>query len=83
MPDYPEEFAARVFKIARDGNDRLTYLKVTGGSLKVRTLLEDEERGWQEKVNQIRVYSGSKYQTLDEAPAGTVCKGIPGPCGGC
>ena len=73
MPDYPEEFAARVFKIARDGNDRLTYLKVTGGSLKVRTLLEDGEKGWQEKVNQIRIYSGSKYQTLDEAPAGTVC----------
>ncbi len=70
---YPGEFAARVFKIARDGNDRLTYLKVTGGSLKVRSVLDGGEKGWQEKVNQIRVYSGSKYQTLDEAPAGTVC----------
>ena len=70
-PVYPEEFAARVFKIARDGGDRLTYLKVTGGELKVRTMLQGEN--WQEKVNQIRVYSGSKYQTLEEAPAGTVC----------
>ena len=66
-PVYGPEFAARVFKIARDGTDRLTYVKVTSGALKVRTLLGEE------KVNQIRVYSGSKYQTLDEAPAGTVC----------
>ena len=71
--EYPGEFAARVFKIARDGSDRLTYLKVTGGSLKMRTLLEGENGAWQEKVNQIRIYSGSKYQTLEEAPAGTVC----------
>ena len=70
---YPGAFAARVFKIARDGSDRLTYLKVTGGSLKVRTLLEGTQGAWQEKVNQIRIYSGSKYQTVDEAPAGTVC----------
>ena len=70
-PAYPPEFAARVFKIARDGTDRLTYLKVTGGSLKVRTVLEGE--GWQEKVNQIRVYSGTKYQTVDEVSAGAVC----------
>ena len=71
--EYPEKFAARAFKIARDGSDRLTYLKVTGGSLKVRTLLEGAQGAWQEKVNQIRIYSGSKYQTVDEAPAGTVC----------
>ena len=66
-PSYPTDFGARVFKIARDGADRLTYVKVTGGSLKVRTLLREE------KVNQIRIYSGAKYQTIDEAPAGTVC----------
>jgi len=70
-PDYPDKFAARVFKIARDGPDRLTYLKITGGCLRVRTVLEGD--GWQEKVNQIRIYSGSRYQALDEAPAGTVC----------
>ena len=67
VPEYPADFGARVFKIARDGADRLTYVKVTGGSLKVRTLLGEE------KVNQIRIYSGAKYQTVDEAPAGTVC----------
>ena len=66
-PSYPSDFGAKVFKIARDGTDRLTYVKVTGGTLKVRTLLDEE------KVNQIRIYSGSKYQTIDEAPAGTVC----------
>ena len=66
-PARAPEFAARAFKIARDGADRLTYVKVTGGALKVRTLLGEE------KVNQIRVYSGRKYQTVDEAPAGTVC----------
>ena len=66
-PSYPTDFGARVFKIARDGADRLTYVKITGGSLKVRTLLREE------KVNQIRVYSGAKYQTIDETPAGTVC----------
>ena len=48
-PSYPADFAARVFKIARDGSERLTYLKVTGGSLKVRTLLSggEGEAGWQ------------------------------------
>ena len=66
-PAYGPDFAAKVFKIARDGADRLTYVKITGGSLKVRTLLGEE------KVNQIRIYSGARYQTIDEAPAGTVC----------
>ncbi len=66
-PSYPAEFSARVFKIARDGGDRLTYVKITGGCLKVRSLLQGE------KVNQIRIYSGTKYQAVDEAPAGTVC----------
>ena len=74
-PGYPAEFAARVFKIAREGGERLTYLKITGGTLRVRTMLSggEGEKRWQEKVNQIRVYSGTKYQTMDEAPAGTVC----------
>ena len=66
-PSYPPQFSARVFKIARDGSDRLTYVKITGGCLKVRSLLQEE------KVNQIRIYSGTKYQAVDEAPAGTVC----------
>lgn len=73
-PSYPQTFAARVFKIARDGGERLTYLKVTGGSLRVRTMLSGGgAAGWQEKVNQIRVYSGGKYQAVEEAGAGVVC----------
>lgn len=70
VPSYPAEFGARVFKIARDeqGN-RLTYLKVTGGSLKVKTALTEQ----QEKVNQIRIYSGEKYTTENEVQAGVVC----------
>ena len=71
---YPNEFGAKVFKITRDeAGLRLTHLKVTGGSLKVRALLSDTKRGWQEKVHQIRVYSGEKYEAVDEAAAGEVC----------
>ena len=70
-----EAFAAQVFKITRDpqGN-RLSYLKITGGSLPVRTQLSGrEDGGWQQKVNQIRVYSGEKYQTIERAETGMVC----------
>lgn len=76
VPDYPDDFAARVFKITRDEQGaRLTHLKVTGGSLTVRGLVSGETRGenWQEKVSQIRIYSGTRFQTTDRADAGTVC----------
>ena len=70
-----DEFGARVFKIARDHQGkRLTYLKVTGGTLRTRQLLcggSGEER-WEEKVDQIRIYSGAKFQTTDEAEAGSI-----------
>ena len=71
-PDYPTQFGAQVFKISRDeqGN-RLTHLKVTGGALRVRDLIAGA--GWEEKVNQIRIYSGAKFQTAEEAEPGTVC----------
>lgn len=77
QPKAAEEFAARVFKIARDeqGN-RLTWLKVTGGSLRVKALLTGEDpdgQSWQEKADQLRVYSGAKFQMVEQAPAGTVC----------
>ena len=66
--EYGTEFAARVFKIARDDNgERLTFLKVTGGSLHVKETIGEE------KVDQIRIYSGARYQNRDEAEAGTVC----------
>ena len=69
---YPEEFGAKVYKIARDpqGN-RLTYLKVTGGVLKVRDLIRYQDV--EEKVSQIRIYSGEKYDAVQEARAGRVC----------
>ena len=69
MPDYPAEFGAKIYKIARDAQGtRLTYLKVTGGVLKARAVLQDGE-----KTDQLRRYSGEKFQQLAEAPAGTVC----------
>ncbi len=68
--EYPAAFGAKVYKIARDGQgNRLTYLKVTGGTLKVKDVIG--ENG--DKVNQIRVYSGEKYELLSEADAGKVC----------
>ena len=73
-PQYPEEFGARVFKISRDeqGN-RLTWMKITGGRLKVKTVLHGQgEDGWEEKADQLRVYSGTGYQMVQEAPAGSV-----------
>lgn len=76
IPDYSDDFAARVFKITRDEQGaRLTHLKVTGGSLTVRSAISGETRGesWQEKVSQIRIYSGTRFQTTDRADAGTVC----------
>ena len=76
---YPEVFGAKVYKIARDGS-RLTYLKVTGGCLRVKMPLtnrkegqEHSEQRWEEKVDQIRIYSGAKYETVPEACAGMVC----------
>lgn len=68
--EYPAAFGAKVYKIARDGQgNRLTYLKVTGGMLKVKDVIG--ENG--DKVNQIRVYSGEKYELLSEADVGKVC----------
>lgn len=80
MPSYPDQFGARVFKIARDeqGN-RLTYLKVTGGSLRVKMKLTnrrgqaEEKEIWEEKADQLRVYSGEGFSMFQEVFAGTVC----------
>lgn len=85
-PSYPEVFGTKIFKIARDDQgNRLTYMKITGGTLKVKALITNkqntEENGtviheseiWEEKVNQIRIYSGEKYTVVNEAEAGCVC----------
>jgi len=67
-PVYGNEFSARVFKIARDdAGNRLTYMKLMGGSLSVREMIGDE------KVTGIRVYSGEKYENRDRVEAGEVC----------
>ncbi len=71
-PTYPDAFGAKVFKIARDDQgNRLTYMKITGGLLKVRDVLTNGS--WEEKVHQIRLYSGQKFEAVNEAEAGTVC----------
>lgn len=68
VPAYSETFGAKVFKIARDeAGNRLTYLKITGGSLKVKAVIEGQ------KVNQIRIYSGEKYEAVNEVEAGSIC----------
>lgn len=77
---YPESFGAKIYKIARDSQgERLSHMKITGGALKVKSVLSNGKPGesgediWQEKVNQIRIYSGEKYTMVSEVKAGTVC----------
>lgn len=67
---YPDKFGAKVYKINRDSQgNRLTYIKVTGGVLRVKDIIDDSE----EKINQIRIYSGDKYRTANEIYSGEVC----------
>lgn len=75
-PEYGERFGAKVFKISRDDQgNRLTHMKITGGSLKVKEQLTgmEEEEVWEEKINQIRLYSGEKFEPVPEANAGMIC----------
>lgn len=68
VPSYPKEFGAKVYKIMRDARGtRLTCMKITGGTLKVKMELQGE------KVNQIRIYSGERFDTAEEAEAGMIC----------
>ena len=78
--DWPKEFGARVYKISRDPQGtRLTWLKVTGGGLKVKSLLTNrraglsEEQVWEEKADQLRLYSGVKFTAVDRVEAGQAC----------
>ncbi len=76
QPVYPAEFGARVYKIARDTQGtRLTYLKVTGGTLRVKAQLSGRDGGeeWSEKADQLRIYSGAKYKLAEQVSAGGVC----------
>lgn len=85
---YPDFFGAKIYKITRDeqGN-RITHMKITGGCLKVKMVLtnrkeqysnkhfdsREKAEDWEEKVDQIRIYSGVKYEAVEEAVAGTIC----------
>lgn len=83
IPEYSSEFGAKVYKITRDNQgNRLTHMKVTGGILKARSILktglnnnvdQNSQKETEEKVNQIRIYSGEKFEAVNEAPAGSVC----------
>ena len=84
-PSYSGEFAARVYKIASDPqNNRLTFLKLTGGKLRVRDILPGANNRDGEKVTQIRLYSGEKFTAAEEITAGDVCAvtGITFACAG-
>lgn len=75
-PVYSEQFGARVYKISRDNsNNRLTHLKITGGCLKVKDVISGTNgaKEWSEKVNEIRIYSGEKYEAVGEVISGDVC----------
>jgi small GTP-binding protein len=74
---YPDEFGARVYKISKDkqGN-KLTFMKITGGTLTVKdtiTLEDCENNEVKEKINQIRIYSGFRYESVNQAESGTIC----------
>lgn len=80
QPEYPEQVGARVFKIARDASgNRLTYLKVTGGVLRAKMLLDNQNSAgveaevWKEKADQLRIYNGAQFRTVEEVAAGEIC----------
>ncbi len=77
LPRYPDQFGAKVYKISRDGQgNRLTWLKVTGGELRPKTLLAGRDpkgEPWEEKADQLRRYSGAKFTQPDRAAAGEIC----------
>ena len=73
---YPEKFGAKVFKVSYDGKERLTFMKIVGGSLKVKDSVPQIDRNNEshtEKVNNIRVYTGEKFKAEQELSAGSVC----------
>ena len=81
-PNWQDAFAARVYKVSHERGERLTWMKVTGGALRAKDVLSGEgsatlgaaARGpWTEKVNQLRVYQGNRYEVTGEVPAGQLC----------
>ena len=78
--DYREDFSARVYKIARDAQgNRMTFMKVTGGALRVRSLMKYADRdgnAFEEKISQLRIYSGAKYDTAETVLPGQICAAL-------
>ena len=78
--DYSEDFSARVYKIARDAQgNRMTFMKVTGGALRVRSLMKYSDRdgnAFEEKISQLRIYSGAKYDTAETVLPGQICAAL-------
>ena len=71
---YPSEFGARAFKITRDDKgNRLTWMKITGGTLQAKSILKGADGVWEEKADQIRIYTGVKFETVKELSAGGIC----------
>ena len=72
---WPDAFAARAFKVTHDRGERVTWLKVTGGVLRAKDLLRGISRGaeWAEKVNQVRVYTGPRFELVPQMEAGGIC----------
>lgn len=73
---WPDEFAARVYKVSRSSRgERLAWLKVTGGVLKAKMLVEGVDHGeaWADKIDQVRLYQAGSFETVSEVPAGRVC----------
>ena len=78
--DYGGDFSARVYKIARDAQgNRMTFMKVTGGALRVRSLMKYSDRdgnAFEEKISQLRIYSGAKYDTAETVSPGQICAAL-------
>ncbi len=78
--DYGEDFSARVYKIARDAQgNRMTFMKITGGALRVRSLMKYSDRdgnAFEEKISQLRIYSGAKYDTAETVLPGQICAAL-------
>ena len=78
--DYGEDFSARVYKIARDAQgNRMTFMKITGGALRVRSLMKYSDwdgNAFEEKISQLRIYSGAKYDTAEAVCPGQICAAL-------
>ena len=76
-PEYGDRFGAKVFKITRDERgERLSWMKVTGGRLRVRDIIATSDEGDGEKLTQLRLYSGNRFTAADEVPAGSICAAL-------